>query len=206
LSHRYSFPVVTPRLILRPLEPADAASLYEAKKETAASLSKVFEWAAHGFDPEKDRAYATKSAADYAAGTDLSLVGIDRESGRPVIYTGLHDKEGEKDTYQIGFWVRQSEQGRRLAQESTNALIRYAFNALGARKIVMCHSEGNVKSRAIFERLGFDYDELRAKSLTMAGGKIVDAHWYRMTSPDRLPPLDVRWQVSPPPASCPSHL
>jgi RimJ/RimL family protein N-acetyltransferase len=190
---RYHAQILTPRLDLRPLQPGDEDALFEAKQETAESLSKVFEWASHGFDHDKDRAYVAQCHASYKAGLDLSLVGRLREDGRPVLWTGLHDKPDDRDVYQIGFWVRESAQGQKLAAEAANAMIRYAFNALGARAIVMCHSENNTTSRAIFNRLGFEFEEKRENSLRMAGGRIVDAYWYRMTDPDSLPPLRVSW-------------
>lgn len=193
MSNRYPMPVKTPRLTLRPLMRGDGELLYAAKQETESSLSKVFEWASHGFSLEADHAYVAKCQDDYESGRDLSLVGIDRLTKQAVIFTGLHDSWGQPGTFQIGFWVRQSAQGQRLAQESSNALIRYAFEALGADKIVMCHSEFNVKSRAIFDHLGFDYHEKREKSLLMAGGQRVDAHWYKMDSVAKLVPKDVSW-------------
>lgn len=197
---RYHARILTPRLDLRPLQPGDEADLSEAKMETAERLSKVFEWASQGFSHDKDRAYVAQCHANYKAGLDLSLVGRRREDGRPVLWTGLHDKPGDKDVYQIGFWVRESAQGQRFAAEAANAMIRYAFNALGARAIVMCHSETNTKSRAIFNALGFEFEEKRENSLRMAGGRIVDAYWYRMTDPKVLPEMDVKWEaaINPP--------
>jgi RimJ/RimL family protein N-acetyltransferase len=193
MSQRYPVPIETQRLILRPLMAGDGAMLYDAKRETEETLSKVFEWASHGFDLEADHAYVAKSQAEFENGEDLSLVGYDRETNKPVIFTGLHDAWGKPGTFQIGFWVRQSAQDQRLAEESSNALIRYAFTQLGAEKIVMCHSAQNVKSPKIFKALGFEFDEVREKSLRMAGGNVVDAYWYKMTSPDKLKPMDVRW-------------
>jgi RimJ/RimL family protein N-acetyltransferase len=164
-----------------------------AKVETKDTLSKVFAWASRDFTLESDCQYVLRTQQDYETGKDLSLVGFDRETGKPVIFTGLHDSDDRPGTFQIGFWKRHGAQGARLATESTNALIRYAFNELGARKIVMCHSEFNHTSPKIFADLGFEFEEKREKSLVMAGGKVVDAYWYAMTSPDGLKPMDVRW-------------
>lgn len=197
MNLRYPMPIMTPRLILRPLVAGDGMLLHLAKKETEDSLSKVFEWASHGFHLEADEAYVAKCQKDYEEGHDLSLAGFDRATGEAVIFTGLHDSWGQPGTFQIGFWVRQSAQGQHLAEESSNALIRYAFDQLGAEKIVMCHSAANQKSPKIFKKLGFAFDCVREKSLRMAGGDVVDAFWYRLDDVEKLKPLAVSWDGHP---------
>lgn len=204
-SVRYPVPIFTPRLVIRPLLPEDGQVLYNDKKDTWESLSKVFEWTAHGLSLEADEAYVAKAYQDYLDGTDLSLVALERASGASVLYTGLHDinrnkwnnippqEPSESNEFQIGFWATKEGQGKGYATEAANALIRYAFNELAADRIRMCHSEYNKASPQILQKLGFTLDSVLKDSLHMAGGKVVDAHWYSITSTAPLPPLKITW-------------
>lgn len=186
-------PIETPRLLLRPLQEGDGAALNEAKLETWNSLSKVFSWATGTPDPDNDEIYARKAQADYVLRRDFSLVGLDKKTGQPVAYTGIHCHDWNLREFQIGYWVRESEQGKGYATETANALIRYAFNVLGANRLSMCHVDGNVRSGHIIQKLGFDYEGVRRNSLYFAGGQIKDAHWYSRINDKKLPTLKVKW-------------
>lgn len=186
-------PIVTPRLTIRPLQEGDGEKLYEAKKETWAQLSSVFQWASGQPDLDLDEVYARKSHADYILRRDFNLVGIDNKTGEPVLYTGIHAHNWDLREFQIGYWVRESAQSMGYAKEAANALIRYTFNQLGANRLVMCHVDGNKASEHIIKGLGFDYEGCRKNSLLFAGGAVKDAHWYSRIDSSNLPALKVKW-------------
>ena len=48
-----------------------------------------------------------------------------------------------------------------VATEAANALVRYAFGALGMRRVGLTHSGGNEASRRIAERLGFSFEGIQ---------------------------------------------
>jgi ribosomal-protein-serine acetyltransferase len=62
----------------------------------------------------------------------------------------LSDSEGE-----IGYWLLSKYSGRGLMTTFVKGCIDYGFDELGLNKIVIKCAEGNVKSSAIPERLGF---------------------------------------------------
>lgn len=62
---------------------------------------------------------------------------------------------------EIGYWIGESSQGRGLVTRSVNALIRNAFGDLGLNRISIPVAVGNMKSRAIPERLGFVQEGVR---------------------------------------------
>lgn len=186
-------PIETPRLVIRPLQTGDGAALHAAKLETWGQLSTVFQWAAGTPDIDMDEVYARRAQADYILRKDFNLVGLDRKTGKPVLYAGTHATNLSVGEYQIGYWVRQSEQGRGLAKEAANALVRYTFNQLGANRLVMCHAEGNEASRKIITSLGFGFEGKRRNSLLIAGGKVKDALWYSRIDAKKMPALKVSW-------------
>ncbi len=188
-------PIETPRLLLRPFQAGDGAALNAAKLETWAQLQKVFAWASGAGtpDPDLDEAYARRSYARYILREDFNLVGTDKASGRHVLYIGLHPVNWGIHEFQIGYWVRQSAQKDGYASEAANALMRYAFNQIGANRLVMCHVDGNTASRKIITSLGLEYEGVRRNSLLFANGVVSDAHWYARVHARNLPDLAVNW-------------
>ena len=186
-------PIETPRLLLRPVQPGDGAAMFEAQQETWESLKRWMDWTEEGLDPDRAEANARKGYARYILREDLWLTGIEKETGRPVIWTGLHRPDWDNRGFSIGYWVRQSVQGQGYATESTNALIRYAFNALAARRVTIGHAEGNEASRRVIEKLGFTLEGTLQQVHMLPDGRYVDELTYARMDGKDLPPLDVRW-------------
>lgn len=55
----------------------------------------------------------------------------------------------------IGYWLGQEFQGKGIMSQALETLIDYGFRDLGLNKIEIRVATGNVKSRALPERLGF---------------------------------------------------
>jgi len=59
---------------------------------------------------------------------------------------------------EIGIMLTAESQGQRFPEESMTALIDYAFNALGLDKINAFYAKKNLKSKRVFDKLGFIFD------------------------------------------------
>jgi RimJ/RimL family protein N-acetyltransferase len=186
-------PIETPRLILRPAMPGDGAETAQAVEETWDDLRQWMDWATVLPDVEECEIRARKNYADFLLREDFNFRGIEKSSGRIVVWSGLHVIDWPSRKFYTGYWVRESAQGRGYAAEVCNAVVRYAFAVLGARRVEITHSEGNEASRHIVSKLGFEKEGVRRAGMLLPDGRQVDSHVYSMLSPDRLPPLDVRW-------------
>ena len=186
-------PIETPRLILRPVQTGDGAAITEAKRETWDQLTQWMPWAKGEHSPDADEVWARKNHAQFILRENFALVGIEKDTGRHVIWTGLHRFDWHKRRFEIGYWVRASAQGKGYATESTNALIRYAFNALSARRVEITHADGNERSQNVIEKLSFQKEAEKALDLELPNGTFVTRHDYVRLNTDGLPPLDVRW-------------
>ena len=189
----HAIPIITPRLILRPPTLGDAAAMQAAKEEIWPELQA---WMAWSYDDQKPLAPLVehiKSSADWQTRRSLSLIGLDRRTGRFVIGTGLDETEEGANEYGTGYWVAREYQGQGLATEAANAVIRYAFGHLDAGAIRISHHEGNEGSRRIIEKLGFSpagVGEIRRCS----NDERLKSYKYIMTNPAVLPPLTVGWR------------
>ncbi len=143
--------------------------------------------------PERIEERNRQVMANFPMGGVVELIGIETASGMPVIWCGLHDIDWDARQCDTGWWVRKSAQGRGIATETTNALLRYAFGALGMLRVGLTHSSGNDASRRIAEKLGFVAEGIQAGANPLPGGRVADRCCYARFNADGLPDLDVRW-------------
>src|ERR1700761_6031241 len=169
-------PIRTPRLLIRPLQPGDGASTASAVSETWEDLHQWMVWAEKLDDnsAEQQEIRTRQVMAKFVLREEFNLLGIETASGRPVIWCGFHGVEWKARQCETGFWVRKSAQGRGFATEATNALLRYAFGALGMRRVRITHSEGNTASRRIAEKLGFSPEGIQRAANRLPGGRVAD--------------------------------
>ena len=186
-------PIVTPRLILRSWQAGDGAAMTEAKAETWEELCRWMAWTNGGQNADMDEVHVREAQAKFILREDLVMIGIDKNTEQPVIWTGLHRPDWQTRQFMIGYWVRKSAQGKGYATEATNALLRYAFNALAAKRVEIFHAAGNDASRRVIEKLGFVKEGVRVAAGRLPNGAIVDEHMYARFDTNGLPDLDVKW-------------
>lgn len=187
-------PIETDRLILREPRAGDGAAVTAAKMETWSDLTHWMNWAKDSPpSPEKDEIFMRQASADFIRRTDLMLVGIERTSLLPVVFTGLHRIDWHRREFEIGYWARKSAQGKGYVTEAVNALTRFAFDVLSARKVVIIHAEGNHASGAVAQRLGFSLETLEHYGISLPNGDVVDQYKYARFNTEGLPPINVKW-------------
>jgi RimJ/RimL family protein N-acetyltransferase len=188
-------PIETPRLILRAPAPGYGRAVSEAVHETWDDLHRWMDWATDlaAETPENKEIFCRENAARFILREQLPLHGFEKSSGRFVLSTGYRDPHWRARSFEVGYWVRKSAQGKGYATEATNALLRYAFNVLSARRVWITHSEGNEPSRRIIEKLGFAKEGTARQAAWLPDGSMADSHRYARLDLADLPPLDVKW-------------
>jgi RimJ/RimL family protein N-acetyltransferase len=188
-------PIRTPRLLLRPKQEGDGALTSAAVHETWDDLHRWMRWATdlRAFTAEQMEVRTRHVMASFILREGIEFLGIEIATGQAVIWCGFHDIDWEARQCDTGYWVRKSAQGRGIATETTNALLRYAFGPLGMRRIGLTHSSGNEPSRRIAERLGFQLEGVQRAANMLPGGAIADRLCYARFGTEGLPELDVRW-------------
>ncbi len=158
-----AYRIVTPRLVIRCWDPADAPQLKEAVDASLEHLRPWMPWAAHhpaplqasvellrrfrgSFDLGQDYVYGIFERTPSVAG-----------SPRVVGGTGLHPRGGE-GSREIGYWIRADEVNRGYATEVAAALTRVGFEIEKLRRIgIHCVIE-NVRSAAVPAKLGYVHE------------------------------------------------
>lgn len=188
-------PIRTPRLLLRPKQPGDGTATAEAVAETWDDLHRWMRWAENreAFTAESMEIRNRQVMASFQLRELIELVGIERATGTAVVWCGLHNIDWQARQCDTGYWVRRSAQRRGFATEAANAMVRYAFGALGMRRIGLTHSAGNEASRRIAENLGFSLEGIQRAANLLPEGKFADRYCYGLLDSSSLPPLDVQW-------------
>lgn len=186
-------PITTDRLILRGIGAEDAQALFEAKQESFDSLYRWMPWAKKDETLEDTQKMAAETQGKFDRREDLMILGFSKDDGRLIVSSGLHRMDWDLRIFEIGYWVRTSQEGRGYATETTNALIRYAFRALNATKVKISHASGNDASARVIEKLGFEKEGVFRRDARLPDGRIVDHHWYARFDDKNLPDLKVTW-------------
>lgn len=111
--------------------------------------------------------------------TGLDFVLIYR--GAPVGKIGLVYINWREKTTEVGYWLAQKLQGNGFISRAAQVLTGYALGVLQLEQVQIRCSEGNMRSRAIPERLGFAYDGTY-ESMTRLHGEYVTDVIYTMTA------------------------
>lgn len=187
------FPIQTPRLILRNVLPGDGEAMAQAQGKSFKELNKWMNWAKEPNSVEKLETVARENHAKFIRREDIMILGFSKENGELLIATGLHRMDWDLRIFEIGYWVSTPHAGQGYATESTNALIRYAFGALSASKVIICHVSANDASRRVIEKLGFIKEGVFKNDGRMNDGTITDRHWYARFDTEGLPDLETKW-------------
>lgn len=147
--------LATQRLVLRHLEPGDAAFILELVNDP--------EWLRHIGDKQvrtldAARAYIENGPTAMVArhGFGLYLVQV-RETQQPIGLCGLIRRDGLDDV-DLGFAFLPVARGQGYAREAAAATIRHAFEQLQLPRIAAITTPGNKASIRLLQHLGLDYE------------------------------------------------
>jgi ribosomal-protein-serine acetyltransferase len=73
-------------------------------------------------------------------------------------------------TAEIGYWIRSRFEGKGFVTRGCEALIDYAFDAMGAHRVIIRAGIDNHRSRAVPERLGFTLEGVHREEGRGTGG------------------------------------
>lgn len=162
--------IVTRNLLLRPPKPGDGKLMYQAVKETRAQLARWMPWAQGRVSEAALEEYARRSCAQWTLREELPLVIFDRTGKRMLGATGMHRINWQVPSFELGYWLRKSAQGKGYAQEATLTLAHFCFDYLAARRIEIRCDDQNRKSMKVPLALGFIKEACLAQDALAADG------------------------------------
>lgn len=186
-------PIRTPRLILRNVLPGDGAAMQEIKVESWDELCKWMPWTKLGVGTVGDAEKVIReNHAKYILREDMMMAAFTHD-GQLVSMCGLHRFDWEFRAFEVGYYVRTSLHNQGYATEIANALTRFAFGALDARRVMICAATENGASRRVIEKLGFELESLVKADAFLPDGSVTGHANYVRYDVVGLPAQDVKW-------------
>jgi len=188
--------IETPRLIIRPVRIGDEI---EINKAIHNSLKILQQWQPWANDPslETTRTFVQRGVFAWDSGCikDFPMVVIHKQDKRIIGASGYNDRSDPDDgLYEIGYWCDVDYQGQGLVTEYTNALTRFAFDALSATKVVISMLVENEKSSAVAIRLNFLNEGVKDRDPSdCVSGRIAKDYKYSASNTEKLPDLTYSW-------------
>ena len=165
--------LTTARLILRAYQPADAETLYATVEASRAHIAQWLPWTPQHASVEDSRTVIQRLIAQWEQG--ICTYGVfARESGALLGGLGLHLREADVPSYEIGYWLSAPAEGHGYITEATAAMVEYVFGELGARRIEIRCNALNTRSAAVAQRLGFSREGLLRHHMRAHDGSLRD--------------------------------
>ncbi|MGE7092079.1 GNAT family N-acetyltransferase [Lysinibacillus sp. NPDC048646] len=140
-------------LSLRTVAVEDAQAVFALTDTSREYLREWLPWLDFTKEVADSMAYIESCIAGYEAKSSLSLVIIFRN--QIVGIAGFNAINPSNKIAAIGYWLSKDAQGHGIMTKTVQALMLYAFEELQLNKVEIRAAAGNVKSRAIPERLNF---------------------------------------------------
>jgi len=170
-------------MILREPEEADAEALFTLIDANRVALSRWMPWLDQMCDVNDSLAYVRFSREGNREQRFLNLlVWRDR---RPVGVVCFFALEPTQHRAEIGYWLGSAWQGRGVMTQACAALIDYGFTSLDLYRIQIACAVDNQASRALPERLGFEFEGV-LRGREWIGTQVLDHAIYGLLRPDWL--------------------
>jgi RimJ/RimL family protein N-acetyltransferase len=177
--------IVTDRLVVRCYDPKDAPLLKEAVDSSLDHLRPWMPWAHNEPQTIEEKVELLRNfRGQFDLGQNFVYGLFSADESQLVGGSGLHARVGE-EAFEIGYWVRASEDGKGLATEAAAAITRVGFEVCGVDRIEIHVEPANVKSARIPQKLGYAEEaRLRRRLYASPGGEPRDTIVFTMFRSD----------------------
>ena len=172
-----------PRVILAAPQAGAGAAMAAAIAESIAHLKPWMPWAQDAPSPASAELVMRRMQADFILRRDLVFQIYAKktakgERGELLGGTGLHRIDWEVRRFEIGFWIRASAEGRGYVSEAVQAMASLAFDPLSARRVEIRMDARNLRSQAVAERCGFEFEGVLRRDTLDVNGEPRDTRVY----------------------------
>ncbi|MBT9458922.1 MAG: GNAT family N-acetyltransferase [Burkholderiaceae bacterium] len=179
--------IVTERLVVAAPRIGLGQAINAAICESLEQLKPWMPWAQVAPSIEESEAVMRNQHAKFVLRSDLVYQIYAKtpegQPGRLLGGTGLHRLDWTVRRFEIGYWIRTSAQGQGFVAEAVRALTQMAFNELQARRVVITMDDRNLRSRAVAERSGFEFEGLLRRDTLDVSGVPRDTRVYSRIAP-----------------------
>jgi ribosomal-protein-serine acetyltransferase len=165
---------------LRELRDEDAHALHALLERNRPRLARWMRWARD--QTEQDTLEFIRQARSRAAADD----GLERAivlDGRIAGVVGFPAVDWANRSTEIGYWLDEAHEGRGLMTAAVRGMVEHAFAAWELKRVQIRIDVENLPSRAVAERLGFQYEGILRQAYWV-GDRYSDDAVYSMLCDD----------------------
>ena len=166
-------PVQAPRVVLLPIEPAEAPDLWDAIDGSRWHLERWLPWVPFNTTPHAVQRYAEACAADWDAGRAVRFVIRDAKTRELFGVVGLDSCVHLHRSCELGYWLKREATGKGLMTEGAQACVDFALNQMGVHRIRCAAATDNYASLKVIARLGFRFEGI-ARQAEFVGSRWLD--------------------------------
>ncbi len=164
----------TARLLLRPLQPTDAAEVQRlaGDKDVSAGTLSI----PHPYEDGMAQDWIAKQVRESDQGAGITLAIEEATERRLMGAIGLHLTRLHRHAL-LGYWLGRPYWNRGFATEAVRAVLAYGFATLDVHRIYAGHFSANPASGRVLLKAGLRY-EGRMRQHYYRFGRYLDVEWY----------------------------
>ena len=186
-------PIRTPRLLIKPREVGEGATIAKAVNESLDILKPFMIFAQRAATLDEMEEHCRESIAEFDARSELTLSIYDLSGKVFIGSTGFHRIKWKIPSFEIGYWVHKDFQGLGYISEAVNALTRYAFGQLSAKRVEIRCDARNSRRLKVMSNMGYVQEGILRLSVAAVDGSIADDVVSARYDLAGLPDLEVKW-------------
>lgn len=196
--------LVGERIIVRPYRDEDASAMNAAVQESVDHIRPWQSWYDKHQSVSDTLAFIRRAQASYLLRDDFPMGIFARGSAAYLGGAGLHIRDRWIPFFEIGYWIRKSEEGKGYVSDAVGLLTECAFELLGAQRLLIRCNALNTRSSSVAQRQGFVFEGRLRRAEVDTSGRLADTLIFAMVRED----YEHAWQawrrtVSPPPTASP---
>lgn len=161
--------IETPRLVLRPPEPGDAAAIARSVRDF--DVARMTGSIPHPYPVEAAEGWIVFAAAQRRRGENFTLV-IDVKDEGVLGGAGVFRRRPWLD-WEVGYHISKPAWGRGIASEALAGVIAWSRAELAPSRLTAGHFEDNPASRRVLEKAGFEPTGTSSFIFSLARGQRV---------------------------------
>ncbi|KGM94086.1 GNAT family N-acetyltransferase [Clostridium botulinum] len=182
INNKGTITLETERLILRRFRENDAIGMYE-NWASDSQVTKYLSWQTHNSIKES-RGIIGSWIKDYHKKEFYQWVIQLKDNNKVIGSISLFNVDNHNENCELGYCISRLFWNKGIVTEATSAVVGFAFENVGFKRITACHDINNPASGRVMEKCGLKYEGTLRKIIKNNKGELKDHKYYSILMED----------------------